>query len=140
MKETRESKKIEETDKISNAVGCIDALCPVHGSLKTRGRTLKGYVTKKFPKRIVIEFERIVYIQKYERYMKKKTRIHARLPDCMKNEINIGDYIEVQECRPLSKIMHFVVIKKLRRMQFQDAQKSGDMKISDIKKIRGGRI
>ena len=34
----------------------------------TRGRTFKGTVIKKFPKRVVIEFERMVYIRKYERY------------------------------------------------------------------------
>jgi len=25
-----------------------------------------------------------------------------------------GDFIQVQECRPLSKIIHFVVIKKIK--------------------------
>jgi len=32
----------------------------------------------------------------------------------MKDSINLGDYIRVQECRPLSKIIHFVVINKIR--------------------------
>lgn len=78
----------------------------------TRGREFKGTVIKKFPKRVVIESERNIYVQKYERYYKKKTRIHARLPEGM--DINIGDHILVQECRPLSKIIHHLVIKKLR--------------------------
>ena len=107
MKEEKTKKMKEE--KLS----CADRDCPVHGSLKSRGRKFKGIVTKKNPRRIAIEFERIIYLRKYERYMKKKTRIHARLPDCMK-DIEIGDYIEVQECRPLSKIIHFVVINKIR--------------------------
>jgi len=93
---------------------CADSQCPSHGHLKLRGKKFKGYVTKKFPRRVAIEFERTVYIRKYERYMKKKTKIHARLPDCMKNEIEEGDYIEVMECRPLSKIIHFCVVKKIR--------------------------
>jgi len=71
-------------------------------------------VEKKFPRRVVIEFERMIYVRKYERYAKEKTRIHARLPDCMKEEVNVGDIIKVQECRPLSKIIHFVVIKKIK--------------------------
>lgn len=78
-----------------------------------RGRVFKGLVTKKFPKRVVIEFERTVYISKFETFMKKKTRIHARLPDSMSQEINIGDLVLAQECRPLSKMIHFVVIKKI---------------------------
>ena len=80
--------------------------------VNTRGRIFEGIVTKKFPTRVAIEIERILYIKKYERFYKKKTRIHARLPDSMANEINVGDYIKVQECRPLSKIIHFIVLGK----------------------------
>jgi ribosomal protein S17 len=81
----------------------------------TRGRTFEGFVVKKFLKRIVLEFERTVFVQKYERFYKKKTRLHARLPDSMANDINVGDYIQIKECRPLSKIIHFIVIKKIAR-------------------------
>jgi len=80
--------------------------------VQTRGRTFEGTVTKKFPTRVVIEFERTVYIIKYERYARKKTRLHARLPQGM--DINVGDYVKVRECRPLSKIIHFVVVEKIR--------------------------
>nr|AJS12984.1 small subunit ribosomal protein S17 [uncultured archaeon] len=80
----------------------------------TRGRVFEGIVTKKFPKRIVLEFERMVYVRKYERYAKLKTKIHARLPDSMEKTINVGDLVRVQECRPLSKIIHFVVITKIK--------------------------
>ena len=82
--------------------------------INPRGKIFEGIVTKKFPKRIVIEFERMVYIRKYERYARYKTKIHARLPEEMEKEINIGDLIRVQECRPLSKIIHFVVINKIK--------------------------
>ena len=78
----------------------------------TRGRIFKGYVTKKFPTRIVMEFERTVYVPKYERYYKKKTRIHARLPEEL--DVKVGDYVKIQECRPLSKIIHCRVIEKLK--------------------------
>ena len=84
-------------------------------TLATRGRVFEGFVTKKFQKRIVLEFERTIFVQKYERFYKKKTRLHARLPDSMANDINVGDYIQVRECRPLSKIIHFIVIGKVAR-------------------------
>ncbi len=102
-------KKLEVTKN-----SCADKTCPEHGNLKVRGRTFKGYVIRKFHKRIVIEFERIVYIRKYERYLKKKTRIHARLPECKEKEVNVGDYVLVGECRPLSKMIHTVYLKKLK--------------------------
>lgn len=117
QKKKAEEKKVAEQSKEKieqDKVSCADKQCPFHGNLKSRGRSFDGYVIRKFPRRICIEFERIIYVRKYERYMKKKTIIHARLPDCLKDEIKIGDYIEVRECRPLSKIIHFVVIKKIR--------------------------
>ncbi len=92
---------------------CTDFACPIHGQISLRGRSFKGKVIKKFPKRIVISFERTIYIKKYERYSKRKTKLHARLPDCMSKDINLGDYVEIKECRPISKIIHFVTTKKI---------------------------
>ena len=92
---------------------CNDRNCNIHGNLKTRGRIFEGKVIRKFPKRITIEFERMIYVRKYERYTKTKTKIHARLPDCMNEQISIGDSVKIQECRPLSKIIHFIFIKKI---------------------------
>lgn len=108
--------RVKEKTEKQNVVGtiCKDEKCPIHGRLKVRGRVFEGRVMKKFPKRVVIEFERMIYSKKYERYYKSKTKIHARLPTCIENEINVGDLIRIQECRPLSKIIHFVVIKKIK--------------------------
>lgn len=113
MEKKGKKTKEKELPKIAGA-GCNDPKCNIHGNLKSRGRTFEGIVKKKFPKRVVIEFERMVYIKKYERYKRSRTKIHARLPDCIKEQIDIGDYIKVQECRPLSKIIHFVVIQKIK--------------------------
>ncbi len=113
-KEKKEEKKKEP--KLA-APTCDDRNCHIHGSLKTRGKIFEGIVVKKFHKRIAIELERMVYVRKYERYSKTKTKIHARLPVCMEDEIKIGDLIKVQECRPLSKLIHFVVIKKIKEKE-----------------------
>lgn len=103
MKENKneKTKKEEKTN-------LVETLVP------TRGRTFEGTVTKKFAKRVVIEFERTVYVVKYERFYRKKTRIHARLPEKLISEINVGDYVRAVECRPLSKIIHAMVVMKLR--------------------------
>jgi small subunit ribosomal protein S17 len=79
-----------------------------------RGRKFEGYVIRKFEGRVTIEFERVKPLRKYERYIKTKTKMHARLPKALINDINIGDYVQVQECRPLSKILHHIVVKKIR--------------------------
>ena len=113
-KENAENKKQESKieEKTSNA--CNDPKCPFHGTLRVRGRIFRGTVIRKFPKRIAIEFERTIYIRKYERYAKSKTKLHARLPDCLANDVHLGDYVEIVECRPLSRIISFVVVKKIK--------------------------
>ena len=112
MKRKKKKEKKAEA-KIAAAVR-KDRDCPFHGNLKARGRVFEGKVIRKFPNRVAIEFDRMVYVKKYERYSKLRTKIHARLPLCMEKDIDMGDLIRVQECRPLSKIIHFVVIKKIK--------------------------
>jgi len=103
--------KMEETKKLV-------------GAIKTHGRIFEGKIVKKFPKRVMIILERMIYVKKYERYAKSRTKIHARVPESLENELKVGDYIRVQECRPLSKIIHFLVIEKL---------KSGEEKLENNK-------
>jgi len=112
-KKAKTEKEGVKVDGTTEKLDCNDKRCNIHGNLKTRGRIFEGRVIKKFPKRITIEFERMIYIRKYERYTKTKTKIHARLPDCIKEKVNVGDLVKIQECRPLSKIVHFIFIKKL---------------------------
>lgn len=104
---------INKMTQTKEKLECRDFACPLHGNISLRGRTFKGKVIKKFPKRIVIEFERTVFIKKYERYSKRKTKLHARFSNCMTKNIEVGDYVEIKECRPISKIIHFVFINKL---------------------------
>ena len=90
---------------------------PKEKLVRTRGRMFEGRVIRKFHKRVTIEFERMVYVKKYERYARSRTKIHARLPESMEKDINIGDLIQVRECRPLSKILHFMVIRKVNKVK-----------------------
>ncbi len=108
-------KNKEENVKVE--ISCNDRLCPVHGKdkLKLRGRIFEGIVIRKLSDKVTIEMERMFKIPKYERYEKRKTKIHARLFPCLKNEFSVGDLIEVSETRPISKTIHFVVTKVIRR-------------------------
>ena len=87
----------------------------------TRGRVFEGTITKRFPMRAVVEFERTVYVKKYQRFYKKKTRLHSRIPEGM--NVVVGDYVRVRECRPLSKIIHSVVIEKVRSVEHAEGTK-----------------
>jgi len=103
MKKKTESKE----EKVEPAKAVVKKINP-------RGRIFEGMVIRKFPKRITIEFDRMIYVRKYERYAKLKTKIHARLPEKFEKEVNIGDKVKIQECRPLSKLIHFIVINKMK--------------------------
>jgi small subunit ribosomal protein S17 len=109
------TKKIEK--KVEEKVECGDRFCPVHGKdkLKMRGRTFEGEVIRKLSGKVTIQFERMLKLPKYERYEKRRTKIHARLPDCMKDDVEIGDLILIAETRPISKMIHFVVSKIVRK-------------------------
>jgi small subunit ribosomal protein S17 len=113
MNKMKKSEIENQMENTKNKNSCSDRFCPIHGSFSARGRVFRGKVIRKFEKRVCIEFERTFYVQQYERYAKRKTKLHARLPECLADSINIGDYIEIRECRPISKIINFVVIKKI---------------------------
>jgi len=106
--------KIDKSEVEKGSIECKDKKCPFHGNLSIRGRHFKGIVKKIVGNRAVIEFERLVYYKKYERFAKAKTKLHAYLPECLKKEIAVGNLVRIGECRPISKIIHFVVMEKIK--------------------------
>ncbi|MDW8083752.1 MAG: 30S ribosomal protein S17 [Candidatus Caldarchaeum sp.] len=91
---------------------CKDRDCPFHGKLSVRGIILTGVVfKKKMNKNIVIERETTVYVKKFKRYMRRRSRLSAHLPPCI--DVEVGDRVKVGECRPLSKTVSFVVLEKV---------------------------
>ena len=108
-----EKKKTLDKKVALDSGTCGDKLCPIHGTrkLKTHGRTFRGSVVKKLPGRVSIQFERMIKLPKYERYEKRKTKLHARLPKCMADKVNAGDLVQISETRPISKMIHFVVVE-----------------------------
>lgn len=107
MKETIGIKEIKAPQ-----AKCSDVKCPFHGTLSVRGRTFTGkVVSAKMSKTVNVEWDRRVYIPKYERYLKKRTRVKAHNPDCI--AAKEGDMVRIIECRPLSKTKQFTVVEKL---------------------------
>lgn len=91
---------------------CDDKNCPFHGNLRVRGQILTGKVIKTYQKTAVIERELIRYVPKYERYLKKKSKIHAHNPPCI--NAKPGDEVIIAECRPISKTKSFVIVEVIR--------------------------
>ncbi|MBK5190905.1 MAG: 30S ribosomal protein S17 [Methanosarcinales archaeon] len=90
---------------------CEDVDCPFHGTLPVRGQILEGeVVSDKAPKTVVVQRVYLKKIPKYERYEKRRSKIHAHNPPCI--NAKVGDVVKIAECRPLSKTKSFVVIEK----------------------------
>jgi len=92
---------------------CTDKYCSIHRRISLRGRKFKGFVKKIIGRRAAIEWDRTRFYPKFERFSKSKSRIHAHIPQCL--EIKEGDNVYAVECRPLSTILHFVIIGKVNK-------------------------
>jgi small subunit ribosomal protein S17 len=91
---------------------CSDENCPFHGSLSVRGQTLEGRVASTdMEKTVVVEREYDVRVPKYDRYMKRRSRIPAHAPPCV--ELAEGDTVRIAETRPLSKTKSHVVVERV---------------------------
>jgi len=92
---------------------CDDPNCPFHGKLPVRGQVFDGVVVSdKMTNTVVVmrEFEK--KNRKYERYEKRRSKVHAHNPPCL--NAKMGDVVKIAECRPLSKTKSFVVVEVLR--------------------------
>jgi len=90
---------------------CDDVNCPFHGKLPVRGQIIEGVVVSdKAEKTVVVQRAYMKKIRKYERYEKRRSKIHAHNPPCI--AAKAGDVVKIMECRPLSKTKSFVVVEK----------------------------
>jgi small subunit ribosomal protein S17 len=89
---------------------CSDPNCPFHGTLSVRGQTMEGQVASAdMDKTVVVEREYDVKVPKYDRYMKRRSRVSAHHPDCL--DLSVGDTVRIAETRPLSKTKSHVVVE-----------------------------
>jgi small subunit ribosomal protein S17 len=95
---------------VSPSKSCVDVHCPFHGDIRLHGRVFQGKVIKKNAhKTINVEWQRIAYLGKFERYSKSRSRVKAHNPECI--DANVGDIVTLVETRPISKTKKFVVVR-----------------------------
>src|SRR3989337_1948531 len=89
---------------------CTNQICPFCGSLSLRGKLVTGtVVSHKSKNMIVVEREYSRFVNKYKRYERSKSKIHAFISDCQ--EVGDGNKVKIAECRPLSKTISFAVVE-----------------------------
>ena len=83
--------------------------------LSVRGSVLEGIVAStSMDKTVIVEREYVVFIPKYERYMKRRSRVPAHVPQGI--ELEIGDQVKIAETRPISKTKSHVVVEITKRV------------------------
>ncbi len=95
---------------------CSDKSCPFHGTTRIRGKITQGVViSKKSKNTVVINIDYLMFIKKYQRYERRHSHLSCHLPECLKNDIQLGDLVKVGESRKVSKNKSFIVLQKLKK-------------------------
>lgn len=80
---------------------------------KTAKRTINGrVVSNRMDKTVTIAVQRLVRHPLYGKYIRRTTKLHAHDED---NRCQLGDWVAIEECRPLSKIKSWRLVKVLER-------------------------
>ncbi|MEJ2250657.1 MAG: 30S ribosomal protein S17 [Candidatus Lokiarchaeota archaeon] len=94
---------------------CTDEFCPFHGTTRIRGKMMEGVVvSKKSKNTAIIRQDYVQFIKKYQRYERRNSRIACHLPDCLEDEIKVGDLVKVGESRRISKTKAFIILEKVK--------------------------
>ena len=93
---------------------CSDPRCPNHNGQKFRGMQFEGLVVSaKAKKTVIVEVNYNRFVYKYERSLRKRSRIPAHNPDCIGAKLN--DVVNIAETRRLSKTKSFVVTSLVKK-------------------------
>jgi len=80
---------------------------------QTLARKLTGHVvSNKNKDTVVVRIERQVEHPVYKKYIKRTSKVHVHDEG---NTCQMGDLVEVQECRPLSKLKRWKLVNILER-------------------------
>ena len=87
--------------------------CPFYGELPVRGQVIEGeVVSNDMARTVVVQREYDVTVPKYDRMMKRRSRIPAHVPGVLE-DVTVGDRVRIAETRPLSKTKSHVLVEIL---------------------------
>ena len=94
---------------------CKDPKCPIHGMVKTRGDEIEGVVVSdKAKKTVIVEHAYTTFLNKYERSLRKTSRIAAYNPECL--QAKVGDLVMIASTRRLSRTKSFGVTRVIKKV------------------------
>ena len=111
-------------------VDCNSENCLKHGNLRVRGVVKTGFVrSTKAKNTAVVEVPYVYPITKFERFEKRKSKVHIHIPPCETANVHEGDLVEFGECRKISKTKSHVFMRKMKKTKIQaQGQAEGEEK------------
>jgi small subunit ribosomal protein S17 len=89
-------------------------------------KTRKGVVvSNRMQKTVVVSVERIAMDPRYKKHLKRQTKMKAHDE---KNECQIGDWVLIVECRPLSREKRWRVSRILQRAVREEMGKETEVR------------
>ncbi|MCX8163218.1 MAG: 30S ribosomal protein S17 [Candidatus Micrarchaeota archaeon] len=86
------------------------------GIYPTRGLIFSGIVVSdRAKKTVIVQRDLVSYIPKYQRYARKISKIAAHNPENINAQV--GDIVQIAECRKISKTKAWIVTKILKKGQ-----------------------
>lgn len=77
-----------------------------------RKRVVGVVVSDKMDKTVVVKVERFVQHPRFKKYIRRSKKYYAHDE---RNECRIGDVVEIEETRPLSKLKRWRVVRIIKR-------------------------
>ncbi len=85
-------------------------------AVRTRGKFFEGtVVSDKMHGSVIVEWPRVVWVPKYNRFKRLSSRVKARNPEGL--GARSGDTVRIEETRKLSKTMNFIVTAVIKRAE-----------------------
>ncbi len=90
--------------------------------LLKRKRKTGTVISNKMEKTVVVLVNTIEKHPIFKKYIKKSKKYYA---DDRNNECSVGDVVEIEECRPLSKLKRWRVKRILKKTQLKEEKNGG---------------
>lgn len=79
-------------------------------------RVLRGRViSNKMNKSIVVSIIRLFRHPMYGKFIRRTTKFYVHDPE---NNGNVGDFVEIRECRPISKMKSWILVSVIKKSDF----------------------
>ncbi|ACB09729.1 MAG TPA: 30S ribosomal protein S17 [Thermotoga sp.] len=91
-------------------------------------------VSDKMDKTVVVAVEKLVQHTIYKKYVKRTKKYHAHDE---RNECKIGDVVEIEETRPLSKTKRWRVVRIIQRFEPERVLKEEEDIQEEIEAVEG---